>query len=492
VSTVADQWNLRQRRAQATGRRQRAERISPWRLLALIVAGLSAGCVEYHAAPLTPAHSAEQFAARRLNDPQLALQVKPLLPPAAAAWPPQTWDRAQLLAVALVQNPELAVARAQAQAVLAHEITAAQRPNPDLTLESEYAIHDTHPWLYGIGVDWLLRSRERRRLDIDLARLDTGNARLQLMDQAWAVRHALAAALSEQECARRHLALLDRLGTLTDRLLAFEKQRVQAGEDPPTELVAGERARIEIEQQQSEQSALDDAARAAAAKALGVPPQALDGVTLAWPDWGEPPPVSDADLGAKREQALLSRADLGVAIGEYAMAETKLHQAVARQYPELILEPGYYWDHGIAKFPFDVGFTLPLNGNKGEIAEARAGRDLAGERMLALQAAIYSDIAAAERAERVARTNADTAERQLQAARQQQRQIDLGVHLGALDSLQQISAEAVATRAELEVLDMRARLQISRNILEDVLHTPLSGPELALAKSGSAMDGGGS
>ena len=30
---------------------------------------------------------------------------------------------------------------------------------------------------------------------------------------------------------------------------------------------------------------------------------------------------------------------------------------------------------------------------------------------------------------------------------------------------------------------MRARLQDSRNNLEDVLHTPLSGPELALAKS---------
>ena len=34
------------------------------------------------------------------------------------------------------------------------------------------------------------------------------------------------------------------------------------------------------------------------------------------------------------EQALLSRADLAIAIGEYSMAETRLHQAVARQYPE--------------------------------------------------------------------------------------------------------------------------------------------------------------
>jgi outer membrane protein, heavy metal efflux system len=391
-----------------------------------------------------------------------------------------------------VQNPALQVARAQAQAVLAHEITAAQSPNPDLTLESEYAIHDTHPWLYGIGLDWLLRSRERRRLEIELAKLDTGNARLQLMDQAWAVRQELAAALSEAESARRRLTLLERLGAAEDRLLQFEQQRVKAGEDPPSELIAGQRARIDIEQEQSQQRALVDAAQAAAAKALGVPPQALDGVTLAWPDWGEPPPVNDAELRTRSEQALLSRADLGVAIGEYSMAETRLHQAVARQYPELLLEPGYYWDHGIAKFPFDVGFTLPFNGNKGEIAEARAGRDLAGQRMLALQASIYSEIAAAGRAEHIARLNADAAERQWQAARQQEQHADLGVRLGALDAPEQIGAQILATRAELELLQMHAQLQISRNHLEDVLHTPLSGPELALAKSVSDAAGGGS
>jgi len=37
---------------------------------------------------------------------------------------------------------------------------------------------------------------------------------------------------------------------------------------------------------------------------------------------------------------------------------------------------------------------------------------------------------------------------------------------------------------------MRAQLQSSRNNLENVLHTPLSGPELALAKSMSAIASG--
>jgi cobalt-zinc-cadmium efflux system outer membrane protein len=439
--------------------------------------------VQYHAAPLKPEHSADEFAARRLTEIQLRGEILRLMPQTGTAWPPREWDRAELLAVALTQNPQLAVARAQVQAALSHEITAAEAPNPDLTLQSEYARHDPHPWLYGISLNWLLRSSERRRLDGDIARLDTGNARLQLMDQAWAVRSTLAAALSDWERGRRSLSLLARLAAAQDRLIALEKQRVNAGEDAPSELLTGEQARIQIEQQDAESREEVDVAQAATAKALGLPPQALDGVTIVWPDWGEPPAVDEDTRRETREQALLSRADLGQAIVTYAAAEAKLQLSVARQYPQLVLSPGYYWDHGIAKFPFDVGFTLPLNRNRGEIGEARAGRELAGQRMLALQAEIYGAIVAAERAEHIARASADAAERQLQAVRRQKQTADLGFRLGAADAEDQVVAEILAMRAELEVVHMRAQLQSSRNNLEDVLHAPLSGPELALAKS---------
>ncbi len=483
----------------ARGRRRppaavhRPTRTSLWRCsVVLALGGVAAGCVHYQAAPIQPEHSADEFAARRLSEPRLHDELVRLMPQTAMAtqWPPSQWDRAELLAVALVQNPQLAVAQAQIEAALSHEIAAAQSPNPDLTLESEYARHDSHPWLYGIGLDWLLRSSERRRLDSEIARLDTGNARLQLMDQAWAVRRDLAAALCDWESARRRTSLLDRLAAAQDRLLALEQRRVGAGEDAPGELIGAQQARIQIEQQQAEHRILADTAQAAAAKALGLPPQALDGVTFVWEDWGQPPALDEERRRKAREQALLSRADLGMAIGEYAAAEAKLQQSIARQYPQFILSPGYYWDHGIAKFPFDVGFTLPLNGNRGEIAEARAGRELAARRMLALQADIYGEIAAAERAERIARESMDVAERQLAAAHRRQQQADLALRLGAADRQDQVAAEIFVTRAEIDVVQMRAQLQASRNNLEDVLHTPLSGPELALAESFSAADSG--
>jgi outer membrane protein, heavy metal efflux system len=448
-----------------------------------------AGCVEYHAAPLAPARSADEFAARRLDAVQLrgdALRLMPQTP----TWPPREWDRAELLAVALTQNPQLAVARAEVSEALSREITAAQAPNPDLTLQSEYARHDPHPWLYGVSLNWLLRTPQRRRLDTEIARLDTGNARLRLMDEAWAVRRALATALSSWESGRRRLDQLDRLAAAQDRLIAAERQKIEAGETAPSELLIGQQARIQIEREQAESREAVAAAQAAAAKALGLPPQALDGVAFAWPDWGAPPTLTDDTQRAAREQALLSRADLGQAIGDYAAAEAKLQLSIARQYPQFVLSPGYYWDHGIAKFPFDVGFTLPLNRNQGEIFEARAGRDLAGQRILALQSNIYGEIVAAERAELIARAGTDAAERQLQAALRQQQTAELGFKLGAADLEDRVAAEVLALRAQLEVTQARTQLQISRNNLEDVLHAPLSGPELALANSMSSIVAG--
>jgi cobalt-zinc-cadmium efflux system outer membrane protein len=434
-----------------------------WRWM--IVGGLVlGGCAHYQAAPLPPQHNIEQFAARTL--------------PAA-----REWDRAELLSVALKQNPELAVAQAEIDAAMAHEITAAQAPNPELTLQSEYARHDPHPWLYGISLNWLLRSGERRRLDTEIARIDTGNARLQLMDRAWSVRRSLASALSDWESARRRSGLLERLAAAQDRLMELEQRRIEAGEDAPSELLLIQQSRIQSEQQSAELRTLADASQAAIARALGVPAQALDGVNFEWPDWGEPPQVDEAQRHQLREQALLSRADLGVAIGEYAAAEAKLRLAIAHQYPQFTLSPGYYWDHGIAKFPFDVGFTLPLNGNRGEIAEARAGRELAGQRLLALQAEIFGEIEAAEREERIARQSADAAQRRLASVQHQLRQADLALRLGAADTQEQVGAQILAAQAELDVLQMRAQLQASRNNLEDVLHAPLSGPELALAGS---------
>lgn len=438
-------------------------------------------CVSYHAQPLHPRQSARAFAARRLDAPALRDAVTDLLPQPPAHWPPARWSRADLLAVALADNPKLAVARAEVGRTLAHEVMAGEMPNPTIELQSEYALNDVRPWLYGVSFELPLRSPALQRLAISQAQIATSHARWQLMGVTWTVRNELTAALSQWQGAIRSRALLDTLIGDQRQLLKQQHARVQAGEDAPATLVAVQDALLQAQQQQGEARAQEQNAQSDAAAALGLPPQALDDLQLDWPDWGVPPPVGADTLQAARTTALLSRADLSAAIDDYAEAENELRQAVARQYPQITPTPGYYWDHGINKFPLDVGLTLPLfNRNRGEIAEARAGRELAGQRMLALQDSIYGQIAGAERAEAIARDNERAAQQRLDRAQEQLRQATLGLKLGAIDRSEQLAAGIAATRAQLELLQMKARWQSARDALEDAVRAPLSGPELSM------------
>src|SRR5262249_25313915 len=163
------------------------------------------------------------------------------------------------------------------------------------------------------------------------------------------------------------------------------------------------------------------------------------------------------------------------AIAEYAAAENRLHAAVLKQYPQIHLQPGYYWDHGIAKFPLNAAFELPIfNHNEGEIADMKAARDVAGQRMLAVQAEIIGAIDASARSEHDASVGLAAAQRGLDAVRVQRGNAARSLQLGGIDATADLAAEMLVLRSELETVLMRSRLQSARNTLEDALHAPLS------------------
>ena len=127
---------------------------------------------------------------------------------------------------------------------------------------------------------------------------------------------------------------------------------------------------------------------------------------------------------------------------------------------------------------------LPMfNRNEGEIAEAKAAREVAGRSSRAAGADLRrSRVGVACREGR--RDNLDAARRRNESMRQQ---------LAHADAALKASAPATASSARTprcsccapsskRVQAARAR-QAARNALEDALHAPLSGPELALAKA---------
>jgi len=96
---------------------------------------------------------------------------------------------------------------------------------------------------------------------------------------------ALAAALSDWESVRRVPVCWDRLAAAQDRLIAIEEQRVALGEDAPGIAEAGKRDPNRAGT--GGNCTLSPLPRKpSAARALGIPPQALDGMSFTWPEGG--------------------------------------------------------------------------------------------------------------------------------------------------------------------------------------------------------------
>ena len=177
-----------------------------------------------------------------------------------------------------------------------------------------------------------------------------------------------------------------------------------------------------------------------------------------------------------RSAALTNRADLLAALARYAASQSALQLEIARQYPDLQIGPGYKWDQGANKWSLGISLTLPLfNQNQGQIAQAKAQRELAAAQFIALQA---RDIAQTEHAlagYRAALATLDAA--QSLAATQQsrtqsaQRQFSSGyIDRSALDQAQLQALAAENTRLTASI---QARQALGA--LEDAVERPLDG-----------------
>src|SRR5262249_51327801 len=180
------------------------------------------------------------------------------------------------------------------------------------------------------------------------------------------------------------------------------------------------------------------------------------------------------DLASARRRALLDRADVLQAVASYAAAEAALGLELARQYPDIHLGPGYQYDQGQDKWSIGLAIDLPLlNRNEGPMAEAAAGRDEAGARLLATQAAAIGEIeqAVARRAgeaSRVASVRAAVADRAQQVSRAQS-----ALAAGATDRAAVVAAEAEHARAARLAVDADASLAQALIDLDAAIAGPL-------------------
>jgi outer membrane protein TolC len=253
------------------------------------------------------------------------------------------------------------------------------------------------------------------------------------------------------------------------------QQRLAAGEASATEanqqriaLVRTRTALANAQQQMGD-------ARAQVASAIGVPVDALDGITISFAEFDRIYP--DIPARDAQREAILNRADLLGALAEYEASQNALQLEIANQYPDIHLGPGYLWDQGATKIAFGVtGIALPiLNQNQGPIAEAKARRAEAATKVISLQAQAINQTGQALVAYRAALKSLSQSEALLSA---QEQQLSSARNLYASCETDRLTL-ALAHQTLFAILLVRhnalTQVQQSLNQLEDAIERPLDG-----------------
>ena len=451
-----------------------------WTLLALAgCAGSFAACATYHAAPIDPAKSESQLAARTLDDPAFLAWAREAISNRGAnarELPPKSWDLADLSLAAFWFHPDLDVARAEARTAGAGITTASARPNPTFAFRPEYVMNPAPAdsrWVVDFGLDIPIELGGKRDLRIERAKKRSLAAEIAVYEAAWKVRGAVRAAYVDRILSGREVEALRAEAELRREAAAILRRRMDAGEASRTDLARAEvdLSRVELEHRAAETRAAGS--RAALAAAIGVTPAALDRVRLDDSDVDRMPAGA---IDGSHAAGFLDRFDVRRALLEYDALEADVRLEIAKQIPDLTIGPGYVYDQGLNKLAFSFAMQLPLfDQNQGPIAEAEARRGEAQARFLALEARATAEIESA--LARFTGATAELAEAHALAERQRgnARTTERAFAVGRADRSDVVIAQADAAalaRSEITALrDVRSGL----GALEDALQRPLEG-----------------
>jgi CRISPR system Cascade subunit CasA len=430
---------------------------------AILALGL-AGCVAYAPAPPHPAQYAATVDSRRLDRP-----------PASGVW-----TGADLLAVAIAQNPQIAEARAKYVTALATLKASKAWQGPSLTLTAEYATEQPH-WGYSGAGTIPLDYGARRSTRIGTAELQALQAWYDLGEAVWSVRTDLERARGDALAASAEIGLAEQSVVLRRQRFERLERRVTAGQDARAVAITAQTDLVNAERRLAAARGRRDAADAALAKALGVSPPAVRGLALA-----PPPGVPPLDqLPSWRLDAALSRRDVLRAIADYDIAEQALRQQVALQYPTVSLGPAYNYDHGVHKYPFSIDLALPpWDLNRGQIRQAEATRAEAGRALESVQANALAAVDAAAAALATAKDDAErTRTRDVPLAERTAANAARAVSAGESDRTDELAARAAVVDAQLALNDARHTLAGATADLEDALRRAFDPAETALIEA---------
>ena len=449
------------------------------RRLVAISFSLLGACAHYQPQPLAVGDIADRGRPAALDTETVKAELAKIAP--EQAWEGASWSENSLLAAALAYNPDLRAARAGAEAAQTEAKAARVRPGPTLTLTAEYAFDPTAtpPWLFGLATDQLLDLGGRRRARIAEADIAAKAAAYSFDIAVWNARSEIATTIAAVNSSSGVAAVYDEIVPLRNRQVAALRNQ----------LVEGAASSLDLERVR--QSAANDATAAASArsenraarlslaKAIGVAPAAIDGLTL------EQGAVerNGALSSNLRANALQARPDIFDAVVAYDRSEEVLRAAVAAQYPEIHVGPGYTWERGLSKLPFNLTLAFPsADFGAAGIAAAEARREEAARKLEAAVATAQRSVDSAFETYRAAREAYEIIRDQtLPTAQAIAAQADRALDVGAMDRSTWADAKIGALTAAIDLARAEQALIAARVALERELRQSFDNPALGQA-----------
>ncbi|MDO9104438.1 MAG: TolC family protein [Methylovulum sp.] len=443
-------------------------------LLALLMLG---GCAQYQERPLNPGDSAAMLEARTLDNAALRHFIDSAdhqhKDPA-----PTTWTLDKLTLAAMFYHPDLALVRAQADTADAAGITAAQRPNPNLTLTPTWIsnLAAATPWIFVSALSIPIETAGKRGFRIDQSRHLSDSAMLRIADAAWLVRGRLRLAMLDAYAAQESLLLLQQQYRLEQEIDQHLQQQQAAGEIAETDVLA---AQLGLDQTRlaltGAQKKLADVRNLLAA-AIGIPVVALAGINLDFSVFTQWPDLNTVPVDQLQTLALRERPDVLASLADYAAAQSALQLEIANQYPSIQANPGYTFDVGEHRWSLGAtALQLPVfNQNQGPIAEMTAKRQEAAVRFEALQLRILGEIDRAHASALASSTRWQAAGLAVQNRKANLRSMRDLLQAGELDAHAVAIAELEQSVAERARLDVLVESQQALAILETALRQPIT------------------
>jgi cobalt-zinc-cadmium efflux system outer membrane protein len=431
---------------------------------------------EYEPAPIETNQTINNIVSRDVNEPGFKEFMHEN---GIAQWPVKQLGFEEITLAALYFNPQMEAEFAEFNLSEAQALVFLQRENPVVGVPLEHhsdTSDSVSPWLIGLLFDFVLERPAKRRAKQDKAQAEIKAALVSVSESVWDLRSKLKLAWIEYTSALLlNDFIRDESKLLEDSHIILHRQH-ELGESSYFEVsnTRLDMQRLKLESSHHQVVVSDDYHELLAL--IGLSPEKMTSQDFLLSDDEALPKVGDISQLTIQNMALHERYDIKHAMFVYQAHEAALRLEIERQYPDIILSPGFIFDQDDIIWALATSWVLPVfHHNEAQINEALAKRHLLQKEFQVLQSNLIHELAKKRQRYIALIDSLHQAEALVKELKDRedifQKQYDSG-YTGKLDLLRNQLETLRAERAHFEI-----RVSVNKSLadLEALIQTPLQG-----------------